>query len=109
VHSATRSMDFSHRHLARQVGGFGIRFSPVFLLDAMVQIVEHRGLTPEDFLMEEEVASSMPRGSNCPVSGAAAVRAAQTSGLRQGLLLGRCLRPGSCCATLQVPWPRQGP
>jgi hypothetical protein len=79
VHSATRSMDFSHRHLARQVGGFGIRFSPVFLLDAMVQIVEHRGLTPEDFLMEEEVASSMPRGSNRPVSGAAAVRAAQTS------------------------------
>jgi hypothetical protein len=32
----------------------------VFLLDAMVQIVEHRGLTPEDFLMEEEAASSMP-------------------------------------------------
>jgi hypothetical protein len=43
----------------------------------MVQIVEHRGLIPEDFLMEEEAASSMPRGSNRPASGAAAVRAAQ--------------------------------
>jgi hypothetical protein len=43
----------------------------------MVQIVEHRGLSPEDFLMEEEAASSMPRGSNCPVPGAAVVPAAQ--------------------------------
>jgi hypothetical protein len=43
----------------------------------MVQIVEHHGLTPEDFLMEEEAASSMPRVSNRPVLGAAAVHAAQ--------------------------------
>jgi hypothetical protein len=43
----------------------------------MVQIIEHRGLSPEDFLMEEEVASSMPRGSNRPAPGAAAVRAVQ--------------------------------
>jgi hypothetical protein len=43
----------------------------------MVQIVEHHGLTPEDFLMEEEAASSMPRGSNCPAPGAAAVHAAR--------------------------------
>jgi hypothetical protein len=43
----------------------------------MVQIVEHRSLSPEDFLMEEEAVSSMPRGSNRPAPGAAAVRAAQ--------------------------------
>jgi hypothetical protein len=43
----------------------------------MVQIVEHRGLTREDFLMEEEAASSMPRASNRPAPGAAAVRTAQ--------------------------------
>jgi hypothetical protein len=43
----------------------------------MVQIIEHRGLSPEDFPMEEEAASSMPRGSNRPVPGAAVVRAAQ--------------------------------
>jgi hypothetical protein len=42
----------------------------------MVQIVEHHGLTPKDFLMEEEDASSMPRGSNRPALGAADVRAA---------------------------------
>jgi hypothetical protein len=49
----------------------------VFLLDTMVQIVEHRDFIPEDFPMEEEDASSMPRGSNRPAPAAAAVRAAQ--------------------------------
>jgi hypothetical protein len=43
----------------------------------MVQIVEHRDMTPADFLMEEEAASSMPRASNCPAPGAAAVHAAR--------------------------------
>jgi hypothetical protein len=43
----------------------------------MVQIVKHRAMTPEDFLLEEEVASSMPRASNRPTLGAAALRAAQ--------------------------------
>jgi hypothetical protein len=52
-------------------------FSPIFLLDAMVQIVKHRGLSPEDFLMEEEAASSMPRGSYRPTPGAAAIHTAQ--------------------------------
>jgi hypothetical protein len=42
----------------------------------MVQIVEHCTETSEDFLVEEEVASSMPRVSNRPASGAAAVHAA---------------------------------
>jgi hypothetical protein len=46
--------------LARQVGGFGIRFLLVFLLDTMVHIVEHHDFVPEDFPMEEEDASSTP-------------------------------------------------
>jgi hypothetical protein len=43
----------------------------------MVQIIEHRDLSPEDFLMEEGAASSMPRGSNRPAPGAAAMHAAR--------------------------------
>jgi hypothetical protein len=43
----------------------------------MVQIVEHRDLSPEDFLMEEGAASSVPRGSNRPTPGAAAMHTAQ--------------------------------
>jgi hypothetical protein len=31
-----------------------------FLLSMMVQIIEHRAETSGDFLVEEEVASSMP-------------------------------------------------
>jgi hypothetical protein len=49
----------------------------------MVQIVEHRDLSPEDFLMEEGAASSMPRGSNRPAPGAAAMHAAQQHTLAQ--------------------------
>jgi hypothetical protein len=41
----------------------------------MVQIVEHRADTLEDFVVEEEVASSVPRVSHLHVSGAAAVHA----------------------------------
>jgi hypothetical protein len=40
----------------------------------MVQIVEHHDFDPEDFSMEEEAASSMPRASSRPAPGAAAVR-----------------------------------
>ena len=47
----------------------------VFLLGMMVQIVEHRADTSEDFVVEEEAASSMPRVSNLPVSRAAVVHA----------------------------------
>jgi hypothetical protein len=43
----------------------------------MVQIIEHRDLIPEDFLMEEEATSSMPQSSNRPATGAAAMHAAQ--------------------------------
>jgi hypothetical protein len=43
----------------------------------MVQIVEHCAETSVDFLVEEEAASSMPQVPNRPVSGTAAVHAAQ--------------------------------
>jgi hypothetical protein len=43
----------------------------------MVQIIEHHDLIPEDFLMEEEAASSMPQSSNRPATGTAAMHAAQ--------------------------------
>jgi hypothetical protein len=43
----------------------------------MVQIVEHRVGTSEDFLAEEEVASSTPQVPNRLVPGTAVVRAAQ--------------------------------
>jgi hypothetical protein len=68
---------FPHRHLACLVGALALGFSPVFLLDTMVQIVEHRDLSPEDFLMEEGATSSLPRGSYRPAPGAAAMHTAQ--------------------------------
>jgi hypothetical protein len=78
VHSATRPEGFLLRHLARQVGGFGLRFlACCFLIDMMVRIIEHRDLSSEDFPLEEEAASSGPQGSNRPAPGAAAVHAAQ--------------------------------
>jgi hypothetical protein len=43
----------------------------------MVQIVEHRAGTTEDFVVEEEAASSTPQVPNRLVSGTAAVHAAQ--------------------------------
>jgi hypothetical protein len=43
----------------------------------MVQIVEHRAETSMDFLVEEEVVSSMPQVPNRPVPGTAAVHAAR--------------------------------
>jgi hypothetical protein len=43
----------------------------------MVQVVEHRDLAPEDFLMEEGAPSSVPRGSYCPAPDAAAMHAVQ--------------------------------
>jgi hypothetical protein len=43
----------------------------------MVQIIEHRDFILEDFLMEEEAASSMPRSSNRPTTGAVAMYAVQ--------------------------------
>jgi hypothetical protein len=41
----------------------------------MVRIIEHRTKTSEDFVMEQEVASSAPRVPDRPDSGIAAVHA----------------------------------
>jgi hypothetical protein len=68
--------EFPLRHLARQVGGLGIRFLLVFLLDTMVQIVEHHDFILEDFPMEEAAASSTPRATNRPAPGVAVVHSA---------------------------------
>jgi hypothetical protein len=43
----------------------------------MVQIVEHHDFVPEDFPMEEEAVSTMPRASSRPAPGAALVRFAR--------------------------------
>jgi hypothetical protein len=43
----------------------------------MVHIVEHHDFMPEDFLVEEEAASSTPRASNRPAPGAAVVHSAR--------------------------------
>jgi hypothetical protein len=43
----------------------------------MVQTVKHHDFIPEDFPMEEEATSSIPRSSNRPATGAAAMHAAQ--------------------------------
>jgi hypothetical protein len=57
--------------------GLGFRFLLVFWLSMMVQIIEHRAETSENFLVEEEAASSMPRVPNRPMPGTAAMHAAQ--------------------------------
>jgi hypothetical protein len=68
----------------------------------MVQIVEHHDLSPEDFLSEEEVASSMPRGSNRPAPGAAAVRAAQQHTLAQTSWAPSRAAPGALFAAREL-------
>ena len=44
----------------------------VFLLDAMVHIVEHHDFMPEDFMVEEAAASYTPRATNLPAPDAVA-------------------------------------
>jgi hypothetical protein len=76
VHSATRP-EISSSTFSALGRGLGFRFLIVFLLNMMVQIVEHRAETLVDFLVEEEAASSMPQVPNRSVPGTAAVHAAQ--------------------------------
>jgi hypothetical protein len=76
VRTATR-LEISSPTFGAPGRGLGIRFLPVFLLDTMVQIVEHYDFVPEDFPMEEEAASSMPRPSSRPAPGVAVVRFAR--------------------------------
>jgi hypothetical protein len=77
VQSATRPGRFPLRHLACQVGGLGFEFLLVFSLSMMVRIIEHHAETSEDFVMEQEVASSAPRVPDRPDSGTTAVHAVQ--------------------------------
>jgi hypothetical protein len=76
VHSATRPK-ISSPTFGAPGRGLGFRFLLVFLLSMTVQIVEHRADTLEDFVVEEEAASSAPRVSNRPVTGTTAVHAAR--------------------------------
>jgi hypothetical protein len=76
VDSATRP-EISSPTFGALGRGLGFRFLLIFLLDTMVRIVEHHSAASEDFLMEEEAASSMPLGSSRPAPGTAAVHAAQ--------------------------------
>jgi hypothetical protein len=76
VHSATRP-EISSPTFGAPGRGLGFRFLLIFLLSMMVQIVEHRAETSEDFLVEEEAASSTPRVPIRPVPGTTAVHAAQ--------------------------------
>jgi hypothetical protein len=76
VHSATRP-EISSPTFGAPGRGLGFRLLLVFSLSMMVQIVEHRAGTTEDFVVEEEAASSTPQVPNRLVSGTAAVHAAQ--------------------------------
>jgi hypothetical protein len=75
VHSATRP-EISSPTFDALGWGLGFRFLLVFWFSMMVQIVEHRAETSENFLVEEEAASSTPWVPNRPVTGTAAVHAA---------------------------------
>jgi hypothetical protein len=57
--------------------GLGFKFLLVFSLSMMVRIIEHHAKTLEDFVMEQEVASSAPRVPDRPNSGTASVHAVQ--------------------------------
>jgi hypothetical protein len=76
VHSATRP-EISSLTFGAPGRGPSIRFLLVFLLGAMVHIVEHRDVVSGDFLMEEEAASSTPLSSSLPAPGAADVCSAR--------------------------------
>jgi hypothetical protein len=76
VHSATRP-EISSPTFGPPGRGLGFRFLLVFSLGMMVQIVDHHAETSDDFLVEEEAASSTPWVPNRLVPGTAAVHAAQ--------------------------------
>jgi hypothetical protein len=82
--------------------GLGFRFLPVFLLSMMMQIVEHRVETLEDFLVEEEAASCTPRVPNRPVPGTAAVHAAQQHTTAQTSRTASRAAPGALYAAREL-------
>jgi hypothetical protein len=82
----------------------------------MVQIIEHRDLAPEDFLMEEGATSSVPRGSYHPAPGAAAMHAMQHPTPVQSSRAPLRVAPSGALSVArellrnpQVPWLRWGP
>jgi hypothetical protein len=68
----------------------------------MVQIVEYRGETSTDFLVEEEVVSSMPQVPNRPVPGTAVVHAAQQHTTTQTSRTPSRAAPGALSATREL-------
>jgi hypothetical protein len=68
----------------------------------MVQIVEHRVDTLEDFMVEEEAMSSVPQVSNLPVSGAAAVHAVRQHMPAQASWTPSRATPGALSATREL-------
>jgi hypothetical protein len=91
----------------------------VFLLSMMVQIVEHRAVehraeTLVDFLVEKEVASSMPQVPNRLVPGTAVVHAAQQHTAAQTFWTPSRAAPGALSAARellrhpQAPRPHRG-
>jgi hypothetical protein len=71
VHYSTTRPEISSPTFGAPGRGLGFEFLLVLLLDIMVHIVEHQDLVPEDFMLEEEAASSTPRATNLPAPGAA--------------------------------------
>jgi hypothetical protein len=68
----------------------------------MVQIVEHHVETLEDFLVEEEAASSTPRVPNRPVPGTAAVHVAQQHTIAQTYRTPSRAAPGALSAAREL-------
>jgi hypothetical protein len=81
----------------------------------MVQIIEHRAETSEDFTMEQEVASSAPQVPDRPDTGTAAVDAVQQHTPAQASRTPSRAAPTTLSAARellrhpQAPRPRQGP
>jgi hypothetical protein len=81
----------------------------------MVRIVEHHAKTSEDLVMEQEVASSVPRVPDHPESGTAAVHAVQQRTPAQAYRTPSRAAPTILSATRELlrhplaPRPRRGP
>jgi hypothetical protein len=81
----------------------------------MVQIIEHRTEMLEDFAMEQEVASSVPRVPDRPDSGTAVVHAVQQHTPAQASRTPSRVAPTALSTTRELlrhplaPRPRRGP
>jgi hypothetical protein len=81
----------------------------------MVRIIEHHAKTSEDFVMEQEVASSVPRAPDRPDSGTAAVHAMQQHTPAQASQTPSRAAPTALSAARELlhhplaPWHHRGP